>query len=161
MHSSRLPLLEAVARAVPDLRLHGNVTIHVAADSPLAGRIRPPLWGRDMYALLRRSQITLNHHGDVLPYANNMRMYEATGMGCLLVTDYKDNLGEIFEPEKEVVTYRSAEECVDKLRFYLDDRHAAARNAIMAAGHRRTLSEHNYDARMRRLVNLIEAGKPS
>jgi spore maturation protein CgeB len=161
MHSSRLVLLEAVAEKVPTIEVYGNVTIAVGPDSSLRGHIHPPLWGRDMYRLLRRSQITLNHHGDVLPYANNMRMYEATGMGCLLVTDYKDNLGEMFEPEKEVVTYKSAEECVDKLRFYLDDRNAAAREAIMAAGHRRTLTEHTYDARMRDLLSLIEARRPS
>ena len=102
MHSSRLVLLEAVAEKVPTIEVHGNLTITVRPNSPLCGHIHPPLWGKDMYRLLRRSQITLNHHGDVLPYANNMRMYEATGMGCLLVTDYKSNLDEMFEPEKEV-----------------------------------------------------------
>ena len=42
-------------------------------------------------------------------YANNMRLYEATGVGALLVTDWKENLGEMFEPGKEVVAYRSPE----------------------------------------------------
>lgn len=156
MHRSRLRLLEEVAVEISELSVHGNVTVKLDRDSPLQDRLRPPLWGRDMYRLLRRSKITLNHHGDVLPFANNMRLYEATGMGCLLVTDYKDNLEEMFEPEKEVVTYRDSEECIDKLRFYLDDRHESKRKAIAATGHRRTLREHTYDARMRRLVSLIE-----
>ena len=110
-----------------------------------------------MYALLRRSQITLNHHGDVPAFANNMRLYEATGMGCLLVTDYRDNLHEMFEPDLEVVAYRDAAECVDKVLFYLEERNRAARDRIAAAGQRRTLNEHTYYARMKHLVELIDA----
>jgi spore maturation protein CgeB len=78
-------------------------------------------------------------------------------MGCLLLTDYKDNLHEMFEPDQEVVTYRDAAECVDKVRFYLDDRNRDARERIAAAGQRRTLREHTYGARMKRLVQLIDA----
>jgi spore maturation protein CgeB len=88
-----------------------------------------------------------------------MRLYEATGMGSLLLTDAKANLWEIFEPEKEVVTYADAEECVDKVRFYLDERNATARQAISMAGHRRTLQDHTYDKRMKNLINLIDGGK--
>ncbi len=156
MHSSRLKLLEAVAAKIPSIEAHGNITIDVTANSPLRERIYPALWGREMYRLLRRSQITINHHGDVLPYANNMRMYEATGMGTLLVTDHKDNLAEMFEPEREVVTYRDASECVDKVRFYLEPRNESKRKAIAAAGYERTLREHTYAQRISRLVALIE-----
>jgi len=157
VHSSRLRLLEAVAAAFPQLEVRAAAALPLAEGSPLAGRVRPPLWGRAMYELLRRSVATLNHHGDVLPFANNMRLYEATGMGCLLVTDRKDNLADMFEPEKEVVTYGDAAECVDKLRFYLAPENAAARLAIMQAGQRRTLSEHSYEARMRQLLALLRA----
>jgi spore maturation protein CgeB len=156
IHKSRLELVEAVAFGVTDLAVHGSLSIEIPEFSPLFEKIKPPLWGRDMYALLRRSQITLNHHGDVPAYANNMRLYEATGMGCLLLTDYKDDLNEMFEPEREVVTYRDAAECVDKAIFYSDDRNHAARDRIAAAGQIRTLRDHTYCARMKRLVDLIE-----
>ena len=78
-------------------------------------------------------------------------------MGCLLVTDYKDNLHEMFEPEQQVVTYRDAAECADKVLFYLDDRNHAARDRIVAAGRKRTLNEHTYYARMKHLMALIDA----
>jgi spore maturation protein CgeB len=157
VHSSRLRLLEVVAAALPQLEVHALPALPMGAGSPLAGRVRPPLWGRSMYELLRRSVATLNHHGDILPFANNMRLYEATGMGSLLVTDRKDNLADMFEPEKEVVTYGDAAECIDKLRFYLAPENAAARLLIMQAGQRRTLSEHSYEARMRQLLALLHA----
>jgi hypothetical protein len=157
VHHSRLELVDAVAAKVPDLSVRGGLSVELPEASPLLGRVGPALWGREMYAFLRRSRLTLNHHGDVPAYANNMRLYEATGMGCLLVTDFKDNLHEMFEPEREVVTYRDAAECIDKVRFYLDDRNRAARERIAAAGHSRTMREHTYGARMKRLVELIDA----
>lgn len=157
VHRSRMEWLNAVATRIPDISVHGSVAVEVPQSSALFGMIGPALWGRDMFALLRRSQVTLNHHGDVPAFANNMRLYEATGMGCLLVTDYKDNLHEMFEPEQEVVAYRDAAECIDKLLFYLDERNHSARDRIASAGRRRTLNEHTYRARMERLVELIEA----
>jgi hypothetical protein len=157
VHKSRLELVEAVAARVPDISVHGTVAAELPSSSPLFGKVAPALWGRDMYALLRRSNITINHHGDVPPFANNMRLYEATGMGCLLVTDYKDNLHEMFEPEREVVTYRDGAECVDKILFYLDERNRGERDKIAAAGQRRTLHEHTYQARMKHLLELIRA----
>jgi spore maturation protein CgeB len=41
-------------------------------------------------------------------------------MGSLLVTDWKKNLHEMFEPGKEVVAYRSAEECAEMVQYYLE-----------------------------------------
>jgi spore maturation protein CgeB len=157
IHSSRLELVEAVVAQVPKTVVNGSVATDISSSSPLAGRIGPALWGRDMYALLGRSLVTLNHHGNVPPFANNMRLYEATGMGCLLITDQKDNLHEMFEPEREVVTYRDAAECVDKVRYYLDARNRAACRAIALAGQKRTLRDHTYRARMEHLVDLIRA----
>ena len=60
--------------------------------------------------VLRDSRITLNHHGNVPAFANNLRLYEATGVGTLLITDWKPDLHEVFEPGKEVVAYRSTGE---------------------------------------------------
>ena len=66
-----------------------------------------------MFQVLRNSLLTLNHHGDLRPFANNMRLFEATGVGTLLITDWKENIHAMFEPGKEVIPYRSPEECVE------------------------------------------------
>ena len=46
-----------------------------------------------MYQALRRSLITLNSHIDMVGReAGNARLFEATGVGTFLLTDFKDNL---------------------------------------------------------------------
>ena len=106
-----------------------------------------------MYQILRNSKITLNHHGDIPPYANNFRLYEATCVGTLLITDWKKNLHEMFEPDREVVVYRSPEECAEMLRYYLE--HERERQIIARAGQLRTLRDHNYFQRMEELIGII------
>ena len=50
-----------------------------------------------MYNILSRTKISFNRHINVAENnANNMRLYEATGMGSLLLTDKKDNLMKTF-----------------------------------------------------------------
>ena len=106
-----------------------------------------------MYKILSRSLITLNRHINVSEnYANNMRLYEATGMGSLLLTDYKDNLNEIFEIDKEIISYRSKEEASDKASYYSKNRSKAER--IAKAGQMKTLENHTYQKRMVELKNF-------
>jgi len=107
-----------------------------------------------MFQVLRDSRITLNHHGDVAPYANNMRLYEATGVGALLITDWKENLIEMFEPGKEVVAYRTTEECVEMVKYYLE--REEERKAIASAGQERILREHTYYQRTKELVEILQ-----
>jgi spore maturation protein CgeB len=83
-----------------------------------------------------------------------MRLYETTGVGTLLLTDWKDNLHEMFEPDAEVVTYRTPEECVERINYFL--KHEAERARIAKAGHTRTLRDHTYRGRMAELVALVE-----
>lgn len=111
-------------------------------------------WGIQMYRVLNASKITLNHHIDIAgDYANNMRLFEATGVGTMLITDWKKNLNEMFEPGKEIAAYRSPQECVEMIKYYLsndEERQAVARRA-----QQRTLKEHTYGHRMRELVDII------
>jgi spore maturation protein CgeB len=109
-----------------------------------------------MYEILARSRVALNRHIDLADgYANNMRLYEATGVGALLVTESRQNLPELFDPGREVVAYDNEDDLVEKLRHYaVDD---AGRHRIAAAGQARTLSEHTYANRMAELAAMLEA----
>jgi spore maturation protein CgeB len=82
-----------------------------------------------------------------------MRLYESTGTGTLLVTDWKENLGEMFDVGKEVAAYRSTDDCIAQIRYHLE--HPEARDLVAAAGQERTLREHTYRQRMEQLVSIV------
>jgi spore maturation protein CgeB len=152
-HQSRVRLLERLCAGCA-LEVWGPGVDSLPDDACLRKRHRGEAWALDMYRTLHRSKITLNHHIDMADgYANNMRLFEATGVGTLLLTDWKVNLGEMFEPGREVVTYRTSEECAELIGYYVE--HEAERDAIARAGQRRTLREHSYDQRMQELVDVV------
>jgi spore maturation protein CgeB len=153
-HQQRLELLERLCDNVP-ISCWGAGAESLPPGSPLRGRVKPPLWGYDMYRQLQRSKITINIHIDMAEqFAANMRLYEATGVGTMLLTDWKTNLPDLFEPGKEVVAYRSIEECVERVNYYLA--HESEREEIARAGQRRTLCEHSYYHRMQELTEILE-----
>lgn len=152
-HKQRLALLEALSEKVP-LSCWGAGGESLPPESPLQGHVKPPLWGYDMYRQLQRSKIALNIHIDMAEqFAANMRLYEATGVGTMLLTDWKVNLPELFEPGVEVVAYRSIAECVELVEYYLA--HEGEREAIAKAGQKRTLCEHSYYHRMQELTEIL------
>jgi hypothetical protein len=152
-HKKGTELLEGLARNVEiDFFGYGVKTLN--KNSPIILRHHGEVWGLDMYRVLLSSRITINRHIDVAEnYANNMRLYEATGCGALLVTDFKENLSEIFVPDKEVITYGCAEEATEKINYYLN--HEKERKEVALAGQNRTLSEHTYFNRMGELIEIM------
>ena len=124
--------------------------------SPIRRRYHGEAWGIDMFRILRGARIGINRHGAVAEqYAANMRLFEATGVGTMLLTDEKENLAELFEPGREVVTYSNADDLVERILHYLGNEDE--RRAIARAGQERSLRDHGYDMRMKELAAFLEA----
>lgn len=116
--------------------------------------LRPAVFGLEYYQVMRDSAITLNIHADSSPtHASNIRLFEATGAESCLLTDYRDNLASLFEPDSEVVTYRTAEECLEKAQWLLN--HPSEREAIAKRGARRTYRDHTFTHRAQQLDGML------
>lgn len=152
-HVAGNALLERASAEI-EMDIWGQGIQQLPPESPVHSRYRGEAWGLSMYQVLANSKIALNRHIDMAgKYAANMRLYEATGVGAMLLTDHKENIHELFDPGREVVTYRDADECLSLAEYYLT--HEDERCAIAEAGQRRTLAEHTYYQRMQRLVETI------
>lgn len=153
-HGKAVPLLEHLAATTP-IQFFGYGASTLPRSSPIRKRHHGEVWGLDMYRALARSKITLNRHINVAENnANNMRLYEATGVGSLLITDRKDNLDELFEVGKEILAYSSQEEAAELIRYYLA--HPDEAETIARAGQARTLRDHTYKRRIEELVPILE-----
>jgi spore maturation protein CgeB len=153
-HRQRIALLEAVAERY-DLKLFGSKPQALAANSPLHRCFQGEVWGADMYQTLRRSRVTLNSHIDFVGReAGNMRLFEATGAGVHLLTDYKDNLPSLFAPDQEVAVWRSIDDCLATIGRALNDDNGRA--AIASAGHARTMAQHTYRHRTQQILAFVE-----
>lgn len=145
-------LAKLVKEVKVDIWGYGENTLPLS--SPIRKNFHGQAWGKDMYEIFAQSKIVINRHIDVSgPYANNMRMFEATGMGALLITDEKKNMDEFFKVGREVVTYKNPKDLVSKVKYYL--KHDKEREAIAAAGRKRTLKDHTYIRRMKDLKDIL------
>ena len=157
-HSQGTALLEFLAGAT-DIDFFGYGRELLPKNSKIRSRHHGEVWGLDMYRALVRSRITVNRHIDVAEnYANNMRLYEATGVGAMLITDRKDNLSELFDIGREVEVYSSPEEAAELINYYMA--HPLEAGVVARAGQDRTLKEHTYQQRMVELVSILERYLP-
>ncbi len=153
-HNEGTVLLEKLAKQVP-IHIWGQGLQYLSPTSPLRKHYHGEAWGLSMYKILSQSKIVVNRHISVAENnANNMRLYESTGMGALLVTDKKKNLIDLFIPGKEVVEYGNATDLIEKVKFLLQ--HEKDRKKIALSGQKKTLTKHNYELRMKELQSLLK-----
>lgn len=118
-------------------------------------KTQPPVYGIEMYRKLKQANMVLNVHGGIAgDYAANVRLFEATGIGSCLITDYKKNIKSFFDPGYEIVTYENPDECIEKIHWLQNNPEAA--NDIAIAGQKRTLRNHTIQNRVLYLNNIIK-----
>ncbi len=136
------------------LQVYGYGANNLPFNSKIRKNHKGERWGLEMYNILSRTKISFNRHINVAENnANNMRLYEATGMGSLLLTDKKNNLKKLFEEDREIVTYKSKEEALDKYNYLINNPAELAN--IAKAGQLRTLKEHTYEDRIKELILIL------
>lgn len=139
--------LSWIAEMFPEQFKWWGYVIGTLPEGPLSRAYQGPAWGVDMYKIYSRSKIVVNRHGEVAQgYANNMRMFEATGCGAVLLTEAAENLPSYFNPKTECQTYKNTGEAVSQIRFLLE--YPDFRRTIGALGHQRTWKTNLYEHRL-------------
>lgn len=113
-------------------------------------------YGEEMAQIYSASRLVFNCavRNDV-----NMRVFEATGCGSLLVTNDLAENGQdlLYAPGEHLATYRSREDLFPAVRRLLGDEQARERMA--EAGMRHAHVHHSYRQRMADLLTVVVEGK--
>jgi hypothetical protein len=154
VHAPATAMLERLAEEL-DVQFWGYLSEELPTGSAIRARYHGEAWGMEMYRILARTQIALNRHSSVAEgMANNMRLFEATGVGACQQTEDAPNLGELFAPGVETAVYAGPDDLVTAARALLED--DVLRVRIADAGQRRTHGEHTYTRRMAQLAAILE-----
>lgn len=142
---------------------HLNPTLEIYTVTPesklrrwgLAKYYRGPAWGEKMRKVFAESKVVVNRHGPVAAgYAVNNRLFEATGMGAILVTEEAKNLGDLFEPGREVLTYFSATDAARTIHSIL--KNYSPDNLVGLAGQARTWADHTHASRVKVIEKTLK-----
>lgn len=116
--------------------------------------------------LMNCSKIVINHHrshndntlfkknSNQLPaYSVNPRTFEISACGAFQLTDIRRDLPQHYAIGKEIETYSSSLELIQKIEYYL--KNDKERNAIAERGLKKTLNNHTYMNRVTTLLKTI------
>jgi spore maturation protein CgeB len=112
----------------------------------------------EVLEVLHKTKIAINVHQ--VPYKDgttlNVRAFEATSSGAMLLTDQRRDLPRLFRitgPEKEVVMYKNFKELKKLVSYYLT--HDEERINIAKRGFNRANKEYNYDKKVDEILKIV------
>lgn len=108
----------------------------------------------EMVGIFNRSKVVLNVHSwlEKFDYGVNPRLFEANGCGAFQICDWKQEIPNLYEEDKEIILYRTVAELKEKLAYYLPrekERADIADNAL-----KRSLECHTYEHRMKEMLEV-------
>ena len=115
---------------------------------------RKTVYGNKMLKILSNTKILVNSHIEDTKYAGNMRLFEGTGSGCMILTDKKYGLNKLFSTNKEIITYKNTQDMIYKIKYFLENDKKLRQ--VANNGFRRTVSDHNYKKRILILNKIIK-----
>jgi hypothetical protein len=92
---------------------------------------------------------------DLIPHVR-LRDFEAPMCRACYLTGHTEEIAEFYDLGKEIDTYRTADELVDKARYYLSQPAAAER--LREAGYRRARRDHTWARRFDQLLRAVGTG---
>ena len=107
----------------------------------------------EMPLVFHESKINLNITMRPIATGLSLRVYDICGCGGFLLTNWQEELPELYEPGVEVEYFTSQEELIDKAGYYLE--HDEERRDIAMRGYERTKTEHTYLHRIAQMIRMV------
>jgi spore maturation protein CgeB len=115
----------------------------------------------DTVKIFNATRININlhsspFHGGVNPQGDylNPRVFDLAACGAFQLVDWRSQLPEFFEPDKELATFASLGEAREKISYYLA--HEPERRRLAGAARERVLRDHTYARRLAGALETIE-----
>lgn len=154
----RMYLLEKIKNS--NLKVFGTdwgKANHLLSDDLKSKITLSSIFGDPLYHEIQQSKIVLNlvvNTWLILETGVNLRVFEALANRAFLLTDYCEELNDLFEIGKEIETFRDSHELIDKVNYYL--KNESQREKIAQKGYEKFIQKFTWEKRAQELLNLLE-----
>ncbi len=109
-----------------------------------------------MKDIIKKSKINLNIYfaGFKLDGAA-LRVFEVTGCGEFLLSEYKNSISKLYKLGKEVVCYRTIQEMKKKITYFLNN--PEEREKIALWGYNRARKNHTWEKRLNKILAMSKS----
>jgi len=122
----------------------------LAEGAELMGKVA---YGPELAKVYAGHAVNLNISAAQLEGAANQRVFDCPAAGGFLLSDYRAELEELFDPGSEIVCYKDVHELRELAGRFLKDKDARAK--ITAAARKRALAQHSWDVRMAKALDWL------
>ena len=81
------------------------------------------------------------------------RVFDVMSVGGFMLSNWQEEIPELFAEDKEIVTYKTPEELIDKADYYL--RHDNERMRIGVNGYQKVKAQHTYEQRIEKIISIL------
>lgn len=110
----------------------------------------PVIYGKATSMVYAGSKINLNISLKGIEGGTPLRIMDIMGAGGFVMSTYCPETAELFKEDEEIVMFKTPEELLEKVDFYL--RHAQIRERIARAGHEKTVKCYTFEKKLERLM---------
>jgi hypothetical protein len=158
----RIAYLEEVVRQGFKLRLFGpgKYWDPVLRESELLRYLSPiqMVWGEDYNKALCGAKVALCFFSKLNRDTYTRRCFEIPATKTVLLSEFSDELTDLYDVETEIDVFNTKEELVKKLRRYVDN--DALRTSVAQAGYQRVVADgHDVVSRMAQVLEWAEQVK--
>lgn len=107
----------------------------------------------EMPKIFHLSKINLNFTSKPIRTGIPWRIWDILAAGGFVLTNYQSELSEYFDIGKDLETFSSQQELLEKISYYLS--HEDQRKAIALSGYRRAKEEYSLDTRLRQILQKL------
>jgi len=160
LHLNKMPLLAKVKKALGKrFRIHGLTSFKKNIYFNLKYGFQEwvtPLPFTDYVLLYQRAKIGINVHNRGDYTVGSYRLFDLPANGVMQISDGGQYLEQFFSVGEEVVSYRDADELIDKVQYYLV--HDEERERIALNGFRRVRKDYRIADLLMKAGDLIKKG---
>jgi len=107
----------------------------------------------EMPYVFRNSKINLNITLRSIKSGIPLRCMDICGAGGFLLSNYQEDLYDVFVPGEDMIIYDSIDDLINKCKYYLS--HDTERRQIAQNGFGKIEEKHTYDIRFEEIFNIV------
>ena len=112
------------------------------------------LYGRATSMVYAGSRINLNISLKGIEGGTPLRIMDIMGAGGFVLTSYCAETAELFEEDREIVMFRTPEELLEKVDYYLA--HDRERRRIAERGFKKVMERYTYENKMQEITEWLK-----
>lgn len=107
----------------------------------------------EAFKVFYSSKINLNITMRSIESGVPLRVFDIMSVGGFVLTNYQEEIPELFEEGKEIVTYKTPEELIEKADYYL--KHDRERQQIGINGYKKIKKCYTYERQMEKIISIL------